>query len=236
MTMRFTVKAPSVSLGGVARDYADGRRGGWEPRSMATLRGVDVRPDRGGSAVAGGGGSAAVDPAEQQLARRLADRDPAALREVYDRYGRTSFGFLLRALRDRATAEDVQQQVFLEVWQRAAQFDARRGGLLTWIMLIARSRAIDHLRRRIPEPRDPTSSPALDTAVEPAVDALVEHWHMAHLLHQLPHDEAELLRQRFYDGLSQREIASKTGMPLGTVKMRMVSGLDRLRAMMEGEA
>ena len=173
---------------------------------------------------------------ERLLAQRLAERDPAALREAYDRYGRTTFGFLLKALHDRASAEDVQQQVFLEVWQRAGQFDASRGGLLTWIMLITRSRAIDHLRRRVPEPQDPATSPALETAVEPAVDGLVEHWHMAHLLRQLPHEEAELLRRRFYDDLNQREIASATGIPLGTVKMRMVSGLRRLRTMMESES
>jgi RNA polymerase sigma-70 factor (ECF subfamily) len=195
---------------------------------------VEVHPHRGGPALAGGARGGA-DRDERRLARRLAARDPAALQEAYERHGRTTFGFLLKALRDRASAEDVQQQVFLEVWQRAGQYDPDRAGLITWIMLIARSRAIDHLRRRIPEPQGPASSPALDTAVEPAVDALVEHWHMAHLLRQLPHEEAEPLRQRFYGGLNQREIASASGVPLGTVKMRMVSGLRRLREMMESE-
>lgn len=177
-----------------------------------------------------------ADREEQRLARRLAERDPAALEEAYARYGRATFGFLLNALRDRATAEDVQQQVFLEVWQRAPKYDPARGSLFTWIMLMARSRAVDQLRRRVPEPQDPTDSPALDRPVEPVVDALVEQWHMAELLRQLPHDEADLLRQRFYEGLNQREIASATGIPLGTVKMRMVSGLRRLREMMETEA
>ena len=173
---------------------------------------------------------------EQRLAARLAGQDPAALQEAYERYGRTTFGFLLRALRDRATAEDVQQQVWLEIWQRAGGYDPARAKLLTWIMLIARSRAVDQMRRRVPEPHDPATSPALEEPVEPAVDGLVEQWHMAHLLRQLPHEEADLLRKRFYGGLNQREIASATGVPLGTVKMRMVSGLRRLRAMMESEA
>lgn len=172
---------------------------------------------------------------ERRLAERLAAREDGALEHAYERYGRTTFGFLLKALHNRATAEDVQQQVWLEVWQRAGQYDPARAGPLTWVMLIARSRAIDQLRRRIPEPHDPTESPALDTPVEPVVDALVEQWHMAHLLRQLPHEEAELLRRRFYEGLSQTEIASATGVPLGTVKMRMVSGLRRLREMMERE-
>jgi RNA polymerase sigma-70 factor (ECF subfamily) len=184
-------------------------------------------PDR---AVASG------DDDERRLAERLAAHDDAAVEQAYARYGRTTFGFLVKALRDRATAEDVQQQVWLEVWQRAGQYDPARASLLTWIMLIARSRAVDQLRRRTPEPHDPTESPALDTPVEPVVDALVEQWHMAHLLRQLPHEEADLLRRRFYEGLSQTEIASATGVPLGTVKMRMVSGLRRLREMMESEA
>ena len=169
-------------------------------------------------------------------ARRLAAREERALADVYARYARPTFGFLLNALRDRATAEDVQQQVFLEVWQRAPQFDPGRGSLFTWIMMIARSRAIDQLRRRIPIPHDPADSPALQTPVEPVVDELVEHWHTVELLERLPHDEAALLRQRFYGGLSQSEISSATGVPLGTVKMRMVSGLRRLRDMMEPES
>ncbi|HEU4701282.1 MAG TPA: sigma-70 family RNA polymerase sigma factor [Conexibacter sp.] len=176
-----------------------------------------------------------ADREERLLARRLADREQTALADLYARYGRATFGFLLKALRDRATAEDVQQQVYLEVWQRASQFDPERGSLLTWVMLIARSRAIDQLRRRVPVPQDPAGSPALEIPVEAAVDELVEHWHMTDLLSRLPHEEAELLRRRFYGGLSQSEIASETGVPLGTVKMRMVSGLRRLRAMMEPE-
>lgn len=180
--------------------------------------------------------TASGDDRGRRLAERLAAREEAALEEAYARFGRTTFGFLLKALRDRATAEDVQQQVWLEVWQRAGQYDPARAGLLTWVMLIARSRAVDQLRRRVPEPHDPAASPALEEPVESAVDGLVEQWHMAHLLRQLPHEEADLLRRRFYAGQSQSEIASATGVPLGTVKMRMVSGLRRLREMMEREA
>jgi RNA polymerase sigma-70 factor (ECF subfamily) len=172
------------------------------------------------------------DSTGEGLAERLAARDPRALDEIYARYAGTCFGYLVSTLRDRATAEDVQQQVFLEVWQRAESYDPRRGGLLTWIMTIARSRAIDQQRRRIPTPvEDPqTSEP---TASE--VDELVDRWHFAALLRQLPGQEALLLRMRFHDGLSQSEIADRTGIPLGTVKMRMVSGLRRLRAFLEEE-
>ena len=158
---------------------------------------------------------------------------PGALDEAYQRYGGICFGLLVNTLRDRSAAEDVQQQVFLEVWQRAHSYDSQRAGLLTWIMTIARSRAIDHLRRRIPEPVGNLASaeqarPAIDE-----IDELVEQWRLAGLLERLHPDEAMVLRMRFYDELTQSEIAERTGIPLGTVKMRMVSGLRRLRGLLE---
>ncbi len=179
---------------------------------------------------------ASRDRDERRLAKRLARRDPEALRALYDLHGRATFGFLMRVLGDRATAEDVQQQVFLEVWQRADRYDAARGGLLTWILQIARSRAIDQLRRRVPEPRDPMSAVVLaERADETGVDELLEHWHLAGELALLPEEEAELLRRRFYFGQSQSQIAAETGIALGTVKSRMVSGLGRLRDALEDE-
>ena len=179
---------------------------------------------------------AAGDRAERRLAKRLARRDPQALRELHEVHGRATFSFLVRVLGDRATAEDVQQQVFLEAWQRGERYDPARGGLRTWLLTIARSRAVDHLRRRVPEPRDPTSTVALAERTDEAhVDELLEHWRMAGALADLPAAEAELLRRRFYFGQSQSEIAEQTGVPLGTVKSRMVSGLRRLRDTLEDE-
>jgi len=184
----------------------------------------------------------AVDatPSREQgrLAARLRERDPEALREVYERCGRVCFGFLLKALGDRGAAEDVQQQVFLEVWRRAPAYDPERGSLLTWVMTIARSRAIDHKRRRVPEPLDPdTAASAAEsgTTVESEVEALAERWRMRALLGQLPEAESALLRMRFYAGLTQSEIAAREDIPLGTVKTRMFNGLRRLREMIETE-
>jgi RNA polymerase sigma-70 factor (ECF subfamily) len=173
----------------------------------------------------------------ERLAERLRERDPAALREVYDRLGRVSFGFLLKTLGERGAAEDVQQQVFLEVWRRAESFDPERGSLLTWVMTIARSRAIDHLRRRVPDPVDPqTATAALETgAGGEEIEALAEQWRLRGLLDRLPAAEAELLRMRFYGELTQSEIAAREGIPLGTVKTRMFNGLRRLREMIDAE-
>ena len=121
-------------------------------------------------------------------------------------------GFLVRALGDRGAAEDVFQQVFLEAWQRGAAYDPERAAPLTWIMAITRSRAIDHLRRRVPEPRDPAGSLALLEAEagsrRRSTDALLEQWRLAHLLGRLPDEEADVLRRRFYGDASQREIAA----------------------------
>jgi RNA polymerase sigma-70 factor (ECF subfamily) len=177
----------------------------------------------------------APDLGERRIAARLRERDPEVLTELYARYGRLTFGFLLRALRDRGAAEDVQQQVFLEVWERGPTYDPRRSSPSTWIMTIARSRAIDHLRRRVPEPRDPAGAlSAADAQAAPSeLDALHDAWWLAGALADLPEDEAEVLRLRFGDGLTQREIAARLGIPLGTVKTRMVRALERVRPTIE---
>ncbi|MGB0120644.1 MAG: sigma-70 family RNA polymerase sigma factor [Solirubrobacterales bacterium] len=179
------------------------------------------------------------DREQSVLVLRLKQQDPEALRELYDLYSRPVFSFLLRYLPDRATAEDVQQQVFMEAWMKADNFDAERGSLLTWLMLIARSRAIDSSRRRVPEPRDPQGAARDVEALQPErdeIDEAVDTWHFRQLLGRLPQEEADLLKYRFQGELSQSEIADTTGIPLGTVKSRMVSGLRKLRTMMEAEA
>lgn len=174
---------------------------------------------------------------EARLATALGAGDPAALRELYERLGRVTFGFLVRTLGDRSAAEDVQQQVFLEVWRRAESFDQERGSLLTWVMTITRSRAIDHLRRQVPEPIDPeTAATAADSAgAAEEIDALAEQWRLRGLLDRLPAGESELLRLRFYGELTQSEIAARENIPLGTVKTRMFNGLRRLREMIDEE-
>ena len=177
-------------------------------------------------------------PGHDRLEAGLRRRDPATLRALHEQCGGAVFGFLRRALGDHAAAEDVFQQVFLEAWQRGPDYDAGRGSPITWLLTIARSRAIDHLRRRVPEPRDPAGALALmegEADPDAALEALVEQWRLAHLLGELPDEEADVLRRRFYRDQSQREIAAATGIPLGTVKMRMVQGLARLRDLIEAE-
>ena len=168
--------------------------------------------------------------AERRLAKRLRERDPQALQDLHADLGSAVFGFLRHALGDRWAAEDVTQQVFLEIWQRGPQYDPDRASPLTWAMTIARSRAIDHQRRRVPEPRDPAGEEQHDAErrqrARRAVGALAA---VGRCCGRLPAQEADVLRRRFYEGRSQAEIAADTGVPLGTVKSRMTSGLERLR-------
>lgn len=177
---------------------------------------------------------------DRRLVRALRKQDPEAIARLQERYGTMLLGYLTGVLGDRATAEDVLQVTLTEVWQRGPDYDPERASLLTWTMLIARSRALDQLRRRVPEPHDPeTATTLLDrdaSASATEVDALLDRWQVAALLTQLPVTEAELLRLRFYRGLTQREIAARTGLPLGTVKMRMVQALARLRQLLDEEA
>ena len=175
---------------------------------------------------------------DDRLVAGLRRGDPDALAQAHRDYGGPVMGYLRRLLGNAASAEDVHQEVFLEVWRRGPSFDPARSSLATWILLIARSRAIDHMRKRVPEPRDPLGPSGVGEAdPDPASspDALVERWGMAMLLGRLPDHEAAVLRMRFHEGLSQSEISERTGVPLGTVKTHMVRGLGRLRGMLDEE-
>ena len=197
---------------------------------MSSLVVLDMTPAR----VAEARRPAPPTRAERRLAAALRGGDARALDAIHAQYGATLFGYLVHTLRDHAAAEDVFQQVLTEVWRRGAQYDPARASLVTWILTIARSRAIDELRRRRPEPLDPGALP--ESAVDAPQDDVVDRWRMSHLLAQLPPEERRLLELRFYSELSQTEIAERTGLSLGTIKGRMVRGLERLRGMMDAEA
>jgi RNA polymerase sigma-70 factor, ECF subfamily len=176
--------------------------------------------------------------ADRQAARALKDRRPEALALLMQAHGRTILGYLTQLLRDRQSAEDVLQQVLLEVWQRAPSYDPDRAGLLTWVLMIAKSRALDELRRHIPEPVDPSTAAERAAVTRPSEhdpERMLEQWRIAALLERLPRDEASLLRLRFYDDLTQTEIAARTGISIGTIKTRMVNGLAQLRDLLEAE-
>ena len=225
--------------------YVPTRASGWEKSTASPARTYwDQMADALAASIGESGKLVLVsahDPTrltrrDRKLVGALRRRDPRALEMIEERYGGVLLGYLTDVLGDRAAAEDVRQVTLLEVWQRARTYDPVRGSLLTWILTIGRSRAIDELRRRVPEPFDPLRPPReRDPDSHEPADALLEAWRVAGLLASLPREEAMILRLRFYEGLSQREIADRTGIALGTVKMRMVNALERLRELIDSE-
>ncbi|MBJ7459703.1 MAG: sigma-70 family RNA polymerase sigma factor [Thermoleophilaceae bacterium] len=186
-----------------------------------------------GPSTAAVGKTSAVD---KKVLTGLRNGDEGAIEQIYAEYGRVVFGYLRRTLGDPGAAEDVQQQVFTEVWKRGAGYDPERASLLTWIMQIARSRAIDNLRKRTPEPVEIDDNfPTETTDGDGFTSELNDQWQVAQLLQRLPREESDMLRARFYLGKSQTEIAEESGIALGTVKMRMVDGLRRMRELIEEE-
>lgn len=161
----------------------------------------------------------------QSLLRRLAAGDTAALGEFYDLYAGLVNGLALRILRDASDAEDVVQEVFVQAWRQASRFDAERGTPEAWLCTMARTRALDRLRRRVSrrenreeEAPAPTTTPksAETIAVRKALEGLSE-------------DQRRALELAYYEGLTQTEIAARLGEPLGTVKTRIRTAMIRLR-------
>jgi RNA polymerase sigma-70 factor, ECF subfamily len=174
-----------------------------------------------------------LEPAEAALVARLNSEDEGAIAAFEERYGRVLTGFLRDSLPDPGTAEEVRQQVLTEIWRRGGDYDPARASVLTWALMIARSRAADERRRRRPVPVDPTT--VEESADDVELDHLLDRWRMSALLERIPPGEAAVLRMRFYEGRPQSEIAARTGVPLGTVKTRMVRGLARLRELIGEE-
>lgn len=176
-----------------------------------------------------------TDAEDAELLRAVARADESAFARIYDRYSPILLGLMLRILRSRAEAEDVLQEVFLQVWQRAHSFDPARGRAFTWLVTLARSRAIDRLRsvgsreraaQRSAEDAPPESEPA-EWADEAAVRAERAEAVQAALA-ELPEEQRQVLVLAYLEGMSQSEIAAAKNQPLGTVKTRTRSALRKL--------
>jgi RNA polymerase sigma-70 factor, ECF subfamily len=174
-----------------------------------------------------------------ELLKAIVRRDETALAELYDRYRVILFGLLYRILNSREEAEDVLQELFLQVWRQAADFDETRGRPFTWLVTLARSRGIDRLRSLAARERL-----AISGAREPSEevsDAVADAFRseqrglVTAALAQLPEEQKGPLLLAYFDGLTQSEIAKKLGAPLGTVKTRMRTGLMKLREMLANQ-
>jgi RNA polymerase sigma-70 factor (ECF subfamily) len=155
--------------------------------------------------------------------------DQSAMAELYDLYGGVVYGVALRVLANTTAAEDVVQEVFLQLWRNPGAFDADRGRLAPWLAVIARNRAIDSLRKRPME--DNIDEMPISTGVnledEASQKLAVEK--VRGVMVQLPQDQRKALEMAFFEGMTHTEIAGKTGEPLGTVKTRIRTGLLALR-------
>jgi RNA polymerase sigma-70 factor (ECF subfamily) len=170
------------------------------------------------------------------LLHAVARGDELALAALYDRYSAILLGLLLRILHDRPEAEDVLQDVFVQVWRRAADFDEARGRGFTWLVTLARSRAIDRLRAL--DARARATQAAQREVKEETMDATDDVLHAEQravvqaALARLPEEQRRALLLAYYDGLTQSEIAARLNQPLGTIKTRMRSGLIKLRELL----
>lgn len=169
------------------------------------------------------------------LARRLHDRDPKAMGEIYDRYGRLVYSLIHRIVHDTGVAEDLTQETFLRIWNRAQAFDAERGALGPWIVTVARNRAIDYLRSSA----GITASRSLELAdiehpsrfqgFDEAALSLDRARRLKEAFEKLTPNQKTVIELAYFEGLSQTEMAERMQQPLGTVKTWVRAALKTLR-------
>ncbi|MGQ0632722.1 MAG: RNA polymerase sigma factor [Sporichthyaceae bacterium] len=157
--------------------------------------------------------------------------DPAAVRTLYEQYGRLVYTVALRVLRDPGLAEDATQQAFVQAWRAAASYDTGRD-IAPWLATIAHRAAIDLARkeygRRYDSLDDPDSTPAATLAVPDGTDDAYQVWTVRAAVDALPSDEGDIVRLQHLQGYSHSEIATKLAIPIGTVKSRSARAHRRL--------
>ena len=173
--------------------------------------------------------------ADQAVLGRVSRGDQSALAELYDRHARLVFSLALRILGDRADAEDVVQEVFTQVWGQAARYDPARGAVAAWMLMLARSRAIDRLRARKSRPEAAGDTRMVENMPDGAAPqdlqllSTEQVTRLKSALNELPAAQREALELSYYEGLSHAEIAERLAEPLGTVKTRIRQAVIRLR-------
>lgn len=170
-----------------------------------------------------------------EVVAQIRQGDKGALVRVYDEYSGLVYGVALRVLHNEHAAEDVVQEVFLQLWRNPAAFDDRRGRLAPWLAVIARHKAVDLLRRRRFEavPQE-NSLPREAVANDKHPDCVADAEKAKALMARLPVEQRQVLELAFLDGLTHVEIAARLGEPLGTVKSRIRLGLLFLRKELAG--
>jgi RNA polymerase sigma-70 factor (ECF subfamily) len=176
--------------------------------------------------------NAEIDP---ELVRRLKNREPQAMAELYDRYGRLTYALIFRIVRNGAVAEDLVQETFLRVWNRVHAFDQERGSFGPWILAVARNRAIDYLRSadgrmmQSPFELEKMEEPTLFNDFERDIMNIDRTRMLREAFQKLTPNQRIVIELAYYEGLSQTEMADRMKQPLGTVKTWVRSALKTLR-------
>jgi RNA polymerase sigma-70 factor, ECF subfamily len=177
-------------------------------------------------------GEAALDAS---LVRQLLQRDMRAFEQIYDRHSRLVYGLVYRIVQQAGTAEEVVQDVFLQLWRNAAQYDASRGPFLPWLLTMARHRALDTLRlkserqRRREDQTDELPGVCAAPQFEKQLDEKRRAVQVRELMTSLQPQQKRAIELAYFEGLSHTEIAATLKEPLGTVKSWIRNGLMRLR-------
>jgi len=176
--------------------------------------------------------------ADEDLMPLVERKDPRAFEIVYDRHGGAAFSLAYRMVGNRSAAEDITQEAFLSLWRSGARYDRARGSVRTWLLGIARNRAIDLLRREVMQAPAISFDDEMSTdkrpssSVETDVEALRRDAarQVRGVLNELPGDQMRVIELAYFGGLTHSQIADMLGMPLGTVKGRMRLGMEKIRA------
>jgi RNA polymerase sigma-70 factor (ECF subfamily) len=172
---------------------------------------------------------------DADLARRLKSREPKAMSDLYDRYGRLAYSLIHRVVRNPSVAEDLTQETFMRVWNRVNSFDADRGALGPWVLAVARNRAIDYLRSVDGRMQagavdlDRIESPARFSEINTSALAIDRVRRLKSAFEKLTPNQRLVIELAYYEGMSQTEMADRLKQPLGTVKTWTRSALKALR-------
>lgn len=180
---------------------------------------------------------------DETLLRLIASSQENALSELYDRYSRLVYSVALNTLADPERAEEVTQDVFIRVWEKAQTFDAAQGRVVSWLSSIARHRSIDLYRQAHSRSEDTVIhwqeaeliDPPSEQNVEWEVDLAQRQQRIRRAVAQLPLEQKQALGMAFFQGLTHPEIARALNEPLGTIKTRIRLGMQKLRAILQDE-
>ena len=172
------------------------------------------------------------------LIERIVQRDQTALAALYDRYGGMLSSVLNRILRDTQAAEEILQDIFFQLWRNPSRFDAARGSLPGWLMVIARNRAISRLRHHNPAAGGELAEAAAVSTVNIETAAAQQQLigRVKGALENLPAEQRAAIELAYFEGMSHSEIAQRTGDPLGTVKTRLRSAVESLKRTLHAQA